>query len=252
MGRIADLRKNVQFIYGKHSVEDFLQTGGEIIELFLLQSLKPQFKERWMLISEERGLKVKFMKRRELDLLLGSSNHQGIAAKVKLPPVLELEDWWDSRNKEDILLTILDHIYDPQNLGAIVRSAEFFGSDGVVIPQRRSVSLSPAVIKASVGAVWRVPLIEVVNIADTIRKLKRWGFWVYGLDSRGEFTIWEVKWEKRTALVLGNESMGLGTLTRKLCDALVRIPGKGTKDSLNVSVAAGIALGAYRRHQVFS
>ncbi|MFN3821097.1 MAG: 23S rRNA (guanosine(2251)-2'-O)-methyltransferase RlmB [bacterium] len=239
-------------IYGKHSVEDFLQTGGEIIELFLLQGLKPQFTERWLLISEQKGFKVKLMRRRELDLLVGSSNHQGIAARVKLPPILDLDDWWSSLNSENVLVTVLDHIYDPQNLGAIIRSAEFFGTDGVGIPRRRSVSLTPAVIKASVGAVWRVSLVEVANIAETLRKLKRWGFWVYGLDSRGELNIWEVKWEKRTALVLGNESVGLGALTRKLCDDLVRIPGTGKIDSLNVSVATGVALGAYRKSRVFS
>lgn len=144
------------------------------------------------------------------------------------------------------LVLILDGITDPHNLGAILRSADQFGVDLAIIPERRSVQANETVVKVSSGAAQYVPLAVVTNIAREIDVLRDNGFWIYGADMAGEDS-YTVKWAPRTAIVLGSEGSGIGQLVRKKCDIFASIPMSGHIDSLNVSVAAGILMYEFRR-----
>jgi len=138
---------------------------------------------------------------------------------------------------------ILDHIQDPQNLGAIIRSANVLGVDGVIIPKDRSASVTPSVIKASSGATNYVPIVKVVNLSRTIRELKDVGLWVVGADVNSKRFLQDDDFRNMNlALVIGNEGKGLSKLIKNQCDFLVSIPNYGNIDSLNASVAAGIMI----------
>jgi len=146
------------------------------------------------------------------------------------------------RAKSPGLLVILDGIEDPHNLGAILRSAEAAGADGVFLPQRRSATLSPAVVKASAGAASHVKVARVPNVVQFIESLKKRGFWIAGLDAASDQPIWKIDLTAPMALILGNEGSGLHRLVREKCDFVVSLPIQGKVSSYNVSVAAGIAL----------
>ena len=145
------------------------------------------------------------------------------------------------------LVLILDGITDPHNLGAILRSADQFGVDLVMIPERRSVQANETVVKGSSGAAQYVPVSVVTNLNREIEVLKKNGFWVYGADMKGTSSYSE-KFSSRTAIVMGSEGCGMSNLVRKNCDYIVSIPMQGHIDSLNVSVAAGILLYEFRRN----
>ena len=143
-------------------------------------------------------------------------------------------------------MVVLDGVEDPHNLGAIVRTAHAAGADAVIIPERRAVGLTETVAKAAAGALEHLPVARVVNINRTLEVLKERGFWIYGLDERGTVSHASVDWAAPTAIVLGAEGHGLHEQVRKHCDQLVRIPMAGRIASLNVSVAAGIVLFAWK------
>ena len=166
-------------------------------------------------------------------------------------PRLALEDalkqLCDAGAQQAIVL-VLDHITDPQNLGAILRSADQFGVDFVVLPQRRSAGVTDAVLRASAGAAAAVRMVDVTNLARALQQLKSADFWIYGADMQGNPVDAE-RLEGRVALVLGSEGAGLSRLVREQCDVVVQIPTGGTIDSLNVSVSAGVFLYEITRQQ---
>jgi 23S rRNA (guanosine2251-2'-O)-methyltransferase len=143
------------------------------------------------------------------------------------------------------MLILLDGVEDPHNLGAIVRTAHAAGASAVIIPDRRASGLTETVAKAAAGALEHLPVIRAGNVNQTLRSLKDAGFFVYGLDERGETACDKVNWAARCVLVMGGEGKGLHDLVKKNCDLLVRIPMAGKIASLNVSVAAGVALFAW-------
>ena len=145
------------------------------------------------------------------------------------------------------LLVILDGVEDPHNLGAIIRTANAAGADGVLIPERRAVGLTDTVAKASAGAIEYVPVIRIGNISQTVEKLKAAGFWIFGLDERGSVSYDQADFAVPSAIVLGGEGRGLHQHVKEHCDVLVKIPMAGEIASLNVSVAAGIVLFEWRR-----
>lgn len=145
------------------------------------------------------------------------------------------------------LLLILDGVEDPHNLGAIIRTANAAGVDAVLVPERRAVGLTDTVAKASAGAVEHVPLVRIGNLRQTVEKLKKEGFWIYGLDERGTVSYDEVEYALPSVIILGGEGRGLHQHLKEYCDMLVRIPMAGEIASLNVSVAAGVVLFEWRR-----
>lgn len=194
-------------------------------------------------LARANATPVRFEPRDALDRMAGGGAHQGVVALGAAKKYAGVDDV-APRGK---LLVILDGIEDPHNLGAIVRTAHAAGADAVVIPERRAAGLTETVAKAAAGALEHLPIARVTNINRTLEKLKREGYWIYGMDERGSVSYAEVEWALPTAIVLGAEGHGLHELVRKHCDRLVRIPMAGKIASLNVSVAAGIVLFDWRR-----
>jgi 23S rRNA (guanosine2251-2'-O)-methyltransferase len=175
----------------------------------------------------------------ELEKRCGSPEHQGVVAEVDPYPYADPGSLLDA---EDALVVVLDEIQDPHNLGAVCRSAEVAGASGVVIPERRAAAVTPAVAKASAGAVEHLAVARVRNIADWLAQAKDAGAWSYGAAADAEAAYTDVDWKGRAVLVLGSEGKGLRPRVASSCDQLVSIPQRGELDSLNASVAAAVIL----------
>jgi 23S rRNA (guanosine2251-2'-O)-methyltransferase len=185
---------------------------------------------------------VRFVPRAELDRMAGSNSHQGVVAVTSSKQYTDLDDIVDAKRGLYSLIVVLDGIEDPHNLGAILRTADACGADGVVIPERRAAGITGAVAKSSAGASEHLPVAKVTNISRTLAELKEKELWIVGLDERGKQLYSEVDYKMSCAVVLGAEGKGLHDLVRKNCDFLVSIPMLGNVHSLNVSVAAGVVL----------
>ena len=188
------------------------------------------------------GVQVRFLSRVELDRLAGNAAHQGLVAVTSAKQYNDLDDLLAARRGEHSLIVVLDGVEDPHNLGAILRTADAAGADGVVIPERRSAAVTATVAKISAGASEHLPVAKVTNISRALEELKEKDLWVVGLDERGQQTYDAVDYKMHCVVVLGAEGKGLHDLVRRHCDFLVSIPMLGIVPSLNVSVAAGIVL----------
>ncbi len=197
-------------------------------------------------LCRELSIPVRFEPREALDRVAGSAAHQGVVALGAAGQHVELADLLPAAK----LLVVLDGVEDPHNLGAIIRTAHAAGADAVVIPERRAAGLTETVAKAAAGALEYLPVAHVSNVSRTLEMLKSRGFWIYGLDERGEQDYDRAEYALPTAFVLGGEGKGLHEMVKKHCDFLVRIPLAGRISSLNVSVAAGIVLFEWRRHSM--
>jgi 23S rRNA (guanosine2251-2'-O)-methyltransferase len=231
------------WIYGRNPVLEALRQG-QVERLLIARGVKPGAVAELRKVARGRGVPVDDVPRIELDRALGTTSHQGVAAQL---PELEHAPLEAARDRarqrgERLLLVLLDHVQDPRNYGAIIRSAEAFGAHGVVTEARRSAPLSGVVAKTAAGAASLLPLVQVTNLPTTIRELKEDGVWVYGADAEGGARPDQVDWDRDAALVVGSEGRGLRRLVRELCDDLVRIPTVGRTPSLNASVAAGVLL----------
>ena len=193
-------------------------------------------------LAREAGTPVRFEERGALDRLAGSAAHQGVVA---LGAASQYADYQAIASKTG-LLVILDGVEDPHNLGAIVRTAHAAGAEGIIVPERRAAGLTETVAKAAAGALEHLPVARVTNINRTLEDLKKRGYWIYGVDERGTEDYDRVAWSAPCAIVLGAEGKGLHQHVREHCDVLVRIPMSGKISSLNVSVAAGIVLFAWK------
>ncbi len=193
-------------------------------------------------LARQAQTPVRFEDRNALERLAGSSAHQGVVALGAASKYAEFDEISDAAQ----LLVVLDGVEDPHNLGAIVRTAHAAGADAIVIPERRAAGLTETVAKAAAGALEHLPVTRVTNINRTLEDLKRRGFWIYGVDERGSESYDAVAWNTPTVLVLGAEGKGIHQQVRAHCDVLVRIPMAGKISSLNVSVAAGIVLFAWK------
>ena len=194
-------------------------------------------------LARKKSVKVTFVQRKKLDELT-TGNHQGVVAQSKVPKVKSESFLDDLLQKLDVppFLLILDGVQDPHNLGACLRTADAAGVHGIIVPKDRSVSLTPTVRKVACGADRSVPLIQVTNLARTLKLLKSYQIWVVGTAGETDDTIYSSELTGPLALVMGTESKGMRRLTRENCDALVKIPMAGSVESLNVSVATGISL----------
>ncbi|MBI1358117.1 MAG: 23S rRNA (guanosine(2251)-2'-O)-methyltransferase RlmB [Acidobacteria bacterium] len=187
------------------------------------------------------GVPVRFEARALLDREAHGGVHQGVVAFASERGTVDL-DAILAEAAPDALLVVTDGLEDPHNLGAVIRSSHAAGATALLIPERRSAGLTETVAKASAGAIEFLPVVRVKNVNRALDELKKAGFWIFGLDERGEQTIYEEDFSGKVALVLGAEGKGLHRLTSEKCDKLVRIPMTGRIASLNVSVAAGVAL----------
>lgn len=234
-------------LYGVNPVRELLRAGGDgsISELWLAQGgERGQAFAELARLARARGAVVRDAPRHRLDHLAGTSRHQGIVAIVPDYRYRELEDVLGAARVagEPPLVIVLDGIEDPQNLGAIVRSAHALGAHGVVIPRDRAAGITPAAAKASAGAVEHCPVVRVTNVSRALDSLKEAGLWTIATDPDAEDDLAAVDLTVASAIVIGAEGTGVRSLVRKTCDRLARIPMKGQLASLNASASAAIAL----------
>ncbi len=200
-------------------------------------------------LARQSGARVTYVPADILTARAGTSRHQGAVAETRPFHYATLHDLLARGRDEPPFFLVLDGIEDPQNLGAILRSADAAGVHGVILPQRRAAAVTAAVGRASAGAVDHVPVARVVNLARSIEELKGAGLWIYGLDAEGDTVYDGVDYVRPLALIAGAEGKGLSRLVRERCDVLLRIPLYGHVASLNVSVATSLALFAARRQR---
>ncbi len=240
---MRDAQEKQDLIIGRNAVSEVLKSGREIDTLYILRGEKNPAITRLASVCRENGGVVKEVERKKLDFLCGGANHQGVAAFVAAHAYASVEDILDfAREKnEPPFIIVCDELEDPHNLGAIIRTAEAAGAHGVIIPKRRSASLSFAVGKTSAGALEYMRVARVANLPATLETLKAAGCWVYGADMDGE-DYRQTDFSGAVALVVGSEGKGIGRLVREKCDFIVSLPMKGKINSLNASVAAGILM----------
>jgi 23S rRNA (guanosine2251-2'-O)-methyltransferase len=230
-------------IAGIHPVREALRAGQPLDRVHLVKGAAgPRLQEIVELCRTAR-IPIRFDAREALDRLVKGLPHQGVIAFPSAQKASKLEDIISTTG----LIVLLDGVEDPHNLGAIVRSAHAAGASAVVIPERRAAGLTETVAKAAAGALALMPVVRVANVNRAMETLKQSGYWIYGLDERGEQVYSDVAYSSPCALVLGGEGHGLHEQTRRHCDFLLRIPMAGQIASLNVSVAAGIVLFDWRR-----
>lgn len=235
------------YVVGFHPIQEALKSAGPSSVLYLDSR---QAKRNHMLSGEakQRNIPVRQVSSSELDRMAGHGvNHKGALLRYSrnVPASKQFSDvkgfiHWLGEKKQSVVL-FLDGITDPHNLGAILRSADMFGVDMVVVPERRSVHQNATVMKVSSGAAEYVPLVVVKNLVRDMQLLQKEGFWFYGADMGGK-AVSSMKLSGRLGIVMGAEGSGLSRLVRESCDAVISIPTQGHIDSLNVSVAAGILL----------
>lgn len=230
-------------ISGRNPVSEAIRSGRPIDKIMIARGEKSGAVVGILAKAREKQIPVKEVDRTKLDFISGNSAHQGIvafAAVKDYSTVEEIFEYAQSRGEAPFIV-VLDEVEDPHNLGAIIRTAECAGVHGVVVPKRRSASLSYTVGKASAGAVEYMRVARVTNIANLIDELKQHGVWVYGADMNGtDYT--QCDFSGACAIVIGNEGKGISRLVREKCDVIVSLPMKGKINSLNASVAAGILM----------
>jgi 23S rRNA (guanosine2251-2'-O)-methyltransferase len=229
-------------IEGRNPVREALRAGVPLKRLLIAEGLKPdRGVDETVRLAEQAGIPVVRAPRRELDKLSERGAHQGVIAEAAPFRFTPLEQVIASAGDAQRALVIaLDHVTDPGNLGAIVRTAEVAGAAAVLVPERRSAAVTPAAYKAAAGAFAYLPVVQETNLVRALGKLKDAGFWVAGADGRAEQTAWDVPLEGKLVLVMGAEGEGLSRLVREACDFLVRLPQAGRVDSLNVAQATAV------------
>jgi 23S rRNA (guanosine2251-2'-O)-methyltransferase len=230
-------------IFGINAVAETLKARGRSFEWVGVATERKDLRLQ-NLIKDCRKLSVpvRFLPRVDLDRMAGTASHQGVVAVTSSKQYDDLDDLIAAKRGDHALLVVLDGIEDPHNLGAILRTADAAGADGVVIPERRAVGITGTVVKSSAGASEHLPVAKVTNIARTLEDLKAQNIWTVGLDERGAQSYESLDYNMDCAVVLGAEGKGLHDLVARKCDFLVSIPMLGKVPSLNVSVAAGVVL----------
>jgi 23S rRNA (guanosine2251-2'-O)-methyltransferase len=232
----------MDLICGINPVLEALAAGTRHFDrLLIVKGLRNQRVSEAIARASQQGIPLRFEARETLDRMAGGLQHQGIMAVVSAKPVIDMETLLASA-RDPALVVVLDGVEDPRNLGAIVRTAEAAGADGVLLPERHSAGLSETVSRASAGGLEHVKVARIGNVAQALEALKARGIWVVGLDAAGRERWDAVDYRRPVALVLGGEGRGMRRLVREHCDHLVGLPLFGHVASLNVSVAAGIAL----------
>ena len=232
-------------IWGRHSTEAALVGGRAIHRIWCTSELRstPKF---FQLLKDQKasGVLVEEVSWSRLGQLTNGAVHQGIVLQIAASKTHDLKNLIDACKAfgDSSLLLALDGLTDPQNLGAIIRSAEALGAQGLILPQRRSAGLTGSVAKVAAGALEHLPVARVVNLNRSLEKLKDEGYTVVGLAEEGSSTLSEIKFQGPLVVVVGSEDKGISLITRRLCDQLVRIPLKGVTTSLNASVATSIFL----------
>jgi 23S rRNA (guanosine2251-2'-O)-methyltransferase len=231
----------METIYGLHPVEEALRSGSRLFDhVCVARERHDRRLEEIVALCRAAAVKVRTEPREALTRLAGTSAHQGVVAVVRERDFLGVEDLLEG--PEPRLVLALDGVEDPQNLGALLRTAEGAGVDGVLLTERRSAPLSAVAMKASAGAAEHLRLARVVNLVRALEMLKECNLWCVGLDERGTQDYDRYDFTSNTVIVLGREGAGLHDLVWRTCDHLLRIPMAGRVGSLNVSAAGAVVL----------
>lgn len=234
-------------IYGRNAVTETLSSGRELDTLYVQKGASLG---KIVSLAKQRGVVVKELSDERLTAMCGTSKHGGVAAELAAASYSTVEDILAAakeRGKPPFII-IADEIEDPHNLGAIIRTAEAAGADGLIIPKRRSASLNATVFKTSAGAAAWLKVARVPNLVDAIKRLKEQGVWVYGMEADGT-PYDKADLSGAVALVIGSEGFGLGRLVRENCDMILSLPMNGKVNSLNASVSAGILMYEVVKHR---
>lgn len=240
---------SAEFIYGFQSLREILRHQPHSVQrLYIQQQRADERVQELVQLAQAAKMAIQWVSRSELDQMLGTTRHQGMAiqcSRISALPEAILTDLLEDESKP-LLLLILDGIQDPHNLGACIRTANAMGVDAVIAPKDRAVGLTDVVHKTACGATAATPFVQVTNLARTLKEIKQHNVWLVGMDAQAKDTIDTLDPGHRAGLVMGGEGQGLRRLTLEQCDFLARIPMHGTVESLNVSVATGISLYGYR------
>src|SRR6202050_535366 len=233
----------MNYIYGINAVTEALKARGRGFQWVGMAKERHDIRLQRMIEDCRRlGVPVRFLTRTELDRMAGNATHQGVVAVTSAKQYSDLDDVVEAKRGRYSLVIVLDGVEDPHNLGAVLRTADAAGADGVVIPERRAAAVTGTRTKASAGASEHLPIAKVTNIARSVEQLKERNLWTVGLDAHGKQTYDALDYNMDCALVLGAEGKGLHDLVKRKCDFLVSSPMLGKVPSLNVSVAAAVVL----------
>lgn len=237
--------ENSDLIYGRHPVLAALEGNRNINRIWVQTKLRYDAQFHGLLNeAKANGTVIDEVDHQRLGQMTQGANHQGIVAQISPHEYTDLDQMIQQafNKSERPVIVAADGITDPHNLGAIIRTAEALGANGIVIPQRRAVGITSTVMKVAAGALENFPVARVVNLGRALENLKESGFWIYGAESTGSKPVYEAEFSQPTVLVIGSEGEGLGLSIQKRCDVLVSVPLQGHTPSLNASVAAGMAL----------
>ena len=215
------------YIFGKNVANEYLKEKKKIKKIFLAKNFKEEL--------PFGNIPITYLEKYEMDKMVNGL-HQGVILEVEDYKYASLDDFI---NEENSLVVILDHLEDPHNFGAIVRTCEAAGVNGIIIPKDRSTEVNATVIKVSTGATENMPIARVTNIVQTIKELKENGFWIVGTDMQGT-DYDKIDYRGKIAIVIGNEGSGMSRLVKENCDFIATIPMNGKTESLNASVSTGI------------
>lgn len=231
------------YIYGKNVAKEKLKHPTDVVQVYLSSKFKDKEIEDLLAVSK---IKTTYLNNKIMDNKVNGL-HQGIIIEVSDIKTYNLDIIKKFTNKNPIIV-MLDHLEDPHNFGAIVRTSYALGIDAIIIPNDRSADITPTVVKTSAGAVYNIPIIKVPNLTNTIEKLKKEGYWIVGTDMQGD-NYCELKYDMPSCLIIGNEGKGMSKIVKNNCDYLVSIPMEGQIDSLNASVSCGIILSEIKRQR---
>lgn len=241
-----------ELIIGRNAVSEALKSDLNIDKVYYSKNSRGSIGQI-LKRCKDKGVVLKEVSPDKLDFMAHGTNHQGIAATIAAFAYSDIDDVFALAKKkgQPLFIVICDEIEDPHNLGAIIRSAEIMGAHGVIIPKRRSASLTATVAKTSAGALMHIPVVRVNNLVSTIDLLKERGLWIYGAEM-SESSVYDTDFSGNIGLVIGSEGNGISRLIKEKCDFLVSIPMYGNINSLNASVAAGIIMSqiAYQRNKI--
>lgn len=237
----------LEVVAGRNPVMEVLNGERNVERVFVADGAEGSI-SKIVAVAREQGVIVDFVPKEKIDAMAPDAKHQGVVAKVSAYEYSSMEDVMEKArvSGEDPFIILLDEITDPHNLGAIIRTAECAGAHGVIIPKRRACSLTQTVALSAAGAIEKMPVVQVTNMARTIEDLKKQGVWVAAADMDGE-NYMKANLSGPIAIVIGNEGKGVGRLVKEKCDFVLSIPMKGTINSLNASNAAAILMYGVRR-----
>ena len=232
--------QNKIYIHGKHAVKEALLHIPQAVNQIMAV---PDFDDKEILTLAKK----EDIPRGKFDPSSAPKGHQGIMAQILLSNLVRSEKQYFEQLEvsSDTCFVILGELQDPHNVGAVIRSAAAFGATAVLIPEHNQAPITGAVVKVSAGMAFRIPLVTVSNINNTIRDLKKKGFWIYGLEGESKNSMHDEKFDAPTAIILGNEAEGIREKTKELCDVLLSIPMNPSCESLNAAASAAVALYAW-------